>query len=132
GALDMVNFGPPETVPEKFKERQFYQHNPTVTLMRTTIEENRRLGEEIGRKAAAARGPTAIILPRLGVSAIDRTGQPFDGPKCRAALFDGIHNSCGRVAAVEMDAHINDPVFAESAAKSLLELMNRRTASTEK
>src|SRR5262249_8450433 len=60
GALDMVNFGPPETIPEKFKDRQFYRHNATVTLMRTTVDENRRLGEEIGRKAAAAKGPTAI------------------------------------------------------------------------
>src|SRR4029077_17557279 len=63
GALDMVNFGPPDTVPEKFRGRRFYQHNPTVTLMRTTPEENERLGKEIAQKASAARGPTAVLVP---------------------------------------------------------------------
>src|SRR5262249_6630015 len=67
GALDMVNFGPPETVPEKFRGRRFYQHNPTITLMRTTPEENDRLGKEIAEKASAARGPTAILVPLKGV-----------------------------------------------------------------
>src|SRR5207244_5156029 len=66
GALDMVNFGPPETVPERFKGRRFYQHNPTVTLMRTTPEENDHLGKEIAHKASAARGPTAVVVPRRG------------------------------------------------------------------
>ena len=83
GATDMVNFGPPETVPERFRHRQFYQHNPTVTLMRTTVEENAQLGEEIGRKVAAARGPAAILLPQRGVSAIDRAGEAFDDPAAR-------------------------------------------------
>ena len=77
----MVNFGPPETVPERFRDRKFYQHNPTVTLMRTTAEENAELGDEIGRKVAAATGPAAILLPLRGVSAIDREGQPFDDPR---------------------------------------------------
>src|SRR5207302_775132 len=63
GALDMVNFGPPDTVPERFKGRRFYQHNPSVTLMRTTPEENDRLGKEIAQKASAARGPTAVVVP---------------------------------------------------------------------
>src|SRR5262245_49154572 len=116
GALDMVNFGPPETIPEKFKERQFYRHNATVTLMRTTVAENRRLGEEIGRKAAAATGPTAILLPKDGVSAIDRTGQPFDSPAARAALFAGIRATSGAVSIRELDCHVNDPDFAEAAA----------------
>jgi uncharacterized protein (UPF0261 family) len=123
GALDMVNFGPPETIPSKFKERQFYRHNATVTLMRTTIDENRRLGEEIGRKAAAATGPTAIIVPRLGVSAIDGKGQPFDDPTARDALFDAIRATHGAVELVEVDMHINDVAFAEAAAKKLLGLM---------
>src|SRR5262249_8062489 len=68
GALDMVNFGPPESVPEKFKGRRFYQHNPTVTLMRTTPDENDQLGKEIAQKASAARGPTAVLVPLRGVS----------------------------------------------------------------
>src|SRR5207342_1781772 len=70
GALDMVNFGTPDTVPERFRGRRFYQHNPTVTLMRTTPEENDRLGKEIAQKASAARGPTALMVPLRGVSAI--------------------------------------------------------------
>jgi uncharacterized protein (UPF0261 family) len=123
GALDMVNFGPPETVPERFKDRKFYRHNSTVTLMRTTIDECRRLGEDVGRKAAAARGPCAIVLPRKGVSAIDREGQPFDSVECRAALFAGIRSTCGDVEVRELDLHVNDSEFAEAAAKTLLLLM---------
>ena len=87
GALDMVNFGPPESIPPNFAARKFYCHNASVTLMRTTIAESAALGEEIGRKAAAATGPTAIVLPLKGVSAIDREGQPFDDPAARSALF---------------------------------------------
>jgi uncharacterized protein (UPF0261 family) len=123
GALDMVNFGPRATVPEKFRDRKFYQHNPTVTLMRTTLEENRALGEEIGKKAAAARGPASILLPSQGVSAIDRTGQPFDDPAARAALFEGIARTRGTVEMQQLDCHINDPAFAAAAAGKLLELM---------
>jgi len=126
GALDMVNFGPPETIPEKFKERQFYRHNATVTLMRTTADENRRLGEEIGRKAAASTGPTAILLPKKGISAIDRAGQPFDSPEAREALFAGIHATSGTVRVRELDCHINDPEFAEAAAKTLIDLLHVR------
>jgi uncharacterized protein (UPF0261 family) len=127
GALDMVNFGPPETISEKFKDRQFYRHNATVTLMRTTVDENRLLGEEIGRKAAAAAGPTSILLPNGGVSAIDRTGQAFDSPAARAALFAGIRATNGAVRVKELDCHINDPEFAETAAKMLLEMLNVST-----
>src|SRR5204862_3738978 len=86
GALDMVNFGPPETVPEKFGGRRFYQHNSTVTLMRTTPEENDRLGKEIAHKASAAKGPTAVLLPLRGVSAIDAEGKPFWWPEADFAL----------------------------------------------
>src|SRR5258708_168473 len=107
GALDMVNFGPPATVPEKFKDRQCYQHNPTVTLMRTTVEENRKLGEEIGRKAAAATGRTSILIPLKGVSAIDQPGKAFDDPVARQALYDGIRATHGSVELIELDKHIN-------------------------
>lgn len=123
GALDMVNFGPPETVPAKFQGRLFYRHNPTITLMRTTPQENRALGEEIGRKAAAATGPMAILLPKLGVSAIDRTGQPFDDPSAREELFAGIRINSGHVPVEEFDHHINDPAFAAACANRLLALM---------
>ncbi len=123
GATDMVNFGPPETVPEKFQDRHFYHHNPTVTLMRTTIDENRRLGEEIARKAAAAIGPTAILLPLGGVSTIDRDGQPFDDPAVREALYNSIREHRGETELIESDHHINDPEFAELAAWRLIDMM---------
>lgn len=125
GATDMVNFGPPETVPEKFRQRLFHQHNPSVTLMRTTADENRRMGEEIGRKVNASRGPAAIMLPLRGVSAIDGPGQPFDDPAAREALFAAIREQHGATECDELDLHINDAGFAEAAAAKLLELMAR-------
>ena len=130
GALDMVNFGGiqpttglPEGATEKFRDRQFYRHNATVTLMRTAPDENRQLGEEIGQKAAAATGPTSIMLPLLGISAIDKMGQPFDDPDARTALFEGIRATHGNVELVELDHHINDASFAEAAANKLLALI---------
>jgi uncharacterized protein (UPF0261 family) len=129
GALDMVNFGPPETVPKTFDGRRFYQHNPTVTLMRTTPEENDRLGKEIAEKASAARGPTAILLPLKGVSAIDKEGGPFWWPEADRALFQSIRNWVGPgVKLVELDCHINDPAFAQTAADTLLEMVYDRSA----
>ena len=126
GALDMVNFGPRATVPDRFQDRLFYQHNPTVTLMRTTPDENRQLGEEIGRKAASATGPTSILIPLRGVSAIDSEGQPFGDPAARQALYDGIRLTHGATELIELDLHINAPEFAAVAANKLLALMNRR------
>jgi uncharacterized protein (UPF0261 family) len=124
GALDMVNFGPPETVPEKFRGRRFYQHNPTVTLMRTTPDENDRLGKEIAQKASAARGPTAVLVPLRGVSAIDREGQPFWWPEADRALFESLrHWISPHVRLSELDLHVNDPQFAQAAARALLEMM---------
>jgi uncharacterized protein (UPF0261 family) len=121
GALDMVNFGPPDTVPEKFRGRRFYQHNPTVTLMRTTPEENDRLGREIAEKASAARGPAAVLVPSRGVSAIDKEGQPFWWPEADAALFQSLRNWLSpQVELIALDLHINDPAFAEAAAHILL------------
>jgi uncharacterized protein (UPF0261 family) len=126
GALDMVNFGPPETVPEKYKSRRFYQHNPTVTLMRTTPEEMDRLGKEIAEKASAAGGPTAVLLPLRGVSAIDAEGKPFWDPQADAALFQSIRNWISpTVERVELDLHINDPAFAAACVGKLLELMRQ-------
>lgn len=124
GATDMVNFGPPATVPDRFQHRTFYEHNPTVTLMRTTSDECRRLGEEIARKAAAAIGPTLLMLPTQGVSAIDRDGQPFDDPAARQALFEAVRQHHGPVELIELDAHINDAAFAEAAARKLIDLIH--------
>jgi uncharacterized protein (UPF0261 family) len=127
GALDMVNFGPRPTVPEKFAGRRFYQHNPNITLMRTTPEENDRLGKEVAEKASAARGPTAVLVPLRGVSAIDRAGQPFWWPEADAALFQSLRNWIGpQVRLLELDLHINDPAFAEAAARTLLQMMPER------
>jgi uncharacterized protein (UPF0261 family) len=127
GATDMVNFHAPETVPERFHGRKFYPHNANVTLMRTTAEENGRLGEEIGRKVATALGPVTIMLPTAGVSAIDRAGQPFDDPAARQALFAGICSDAGTTEIVTLDCHINDPEFADAAAARLIAMMKIRS-----
>ncbi|MBX7166745.1 MAG: Tm-1-like ATP-binding domain-containing protein [Pirellulales bacterium] len=123
GATDMVNFHGFDSVPERFAGRKLYRHNPSVTLMRTTVEENDRIGADIGRKLSAARGPSAILLPRRGVSAIDREGQPFDDPQARSALFASIRRNCGDCPVTELDLHINDAAFAEAAAQRLIALM---------
>ena len=121
GALDMVNFGPRDTVPDKFSDRLFYQHNPTVTLMRTTAEETAELGRIMARKLSEAQGPTTIIIPTHGVSAIDKTGQPFDSPEARAAWTENLKAHIGgNVTVIEMDAHINDDAFAIKLAETLL------------
>jgi uncharacterized protein (UPF0261 family) len=124
GALDMVNFGPPETVPERFRSRTFYQHNPTVTLMRTTVEENAELGRIIGRKLRAATGAVTVLLPLAGVSALDREGQPFGDPEARNAFRRELKAALGdQVRCLELDCHINDPEFAERAARELLAMI---------
>ena len=127
GALDMVNFGPRETVPERFRDRLFYQHNPTVTLMRTRPAENAELGRIIAQKASAAQGPVTILLPLRGVSAIDAPGQPFHDPEADQALFqairDGVHQ---HVKLVEVDAHINDAVFAQRLVDELASILGRK------
>lgn len=131
GALDMVNFGPPDTVPAKFKDRRFYHHNPTVTLMRTTPEENDKLGKEIAQKASAAKGPTAIFLPLKGVSAIDAEGKPFWWPEADKALFDSIRLwKAPSVELVELDLHINEPAFAQAAATKLLAMVQEASGVT--
>lgn len=121
GALDMVNFGPPDTVPEQFNDRLFYQHNPTVTLMRTTPEETAELGRIMARKLSEAKGPTTVIIPTRGISAIDQTGQPFDSPEARTAWIENLKAHIGdNVTVVEIDAHINDDAFATKLAETLL------------
>jgi uncharacterized protein (UPF0261 family) len=123
GALDMVNFYAPESVPPRFKDRLFYRHNAVVTLMRTTPEENAAIGSAMAMKLSAATGPVSVLLPARGVSAIDKEGQPFDDPVARRALHEAIRTGMKRPAVIELDLHINDPAFADAAANKLLELM---------
>ena len=125
GALDMVNFGPPDTVPEQFKDRTFYQHNPTVTLMRTTVEENAELGKMMGQKLSQATGPTTVIIPQQGVSAIDQEGQPFYSAEAEAAWIENLKANLGdNVTLIEMDNHINDDAFATKLVDTLLASLN--------
>ncbi|MFC4542150.1 Tm-1-like ATP-binding domain-containing protein [Halosolutus amylolyticus] len=124
GALDMVNFGPRESVPEAFEGRTFHVHNPQVTLMRTTPEENAELGEIIAEKLNAATGPTALALPLGGVSAIDVEGEDFHDPEADAALFDALRSSLDDdVELLEMETDVNDEAFATTLAETLDEYM---------
>ena len=123
GALDMVNFYAPESVPAKFRDRTFYRHNANVTLMRTTPEECAAIGADIARKLSRAAGPVAVLLPGQGVSAIDKAGQPFDDPLARRALHEAIRAGLPEGDVRELDLHINDAEFADAAAAMLIELM---------
>ena len=126
GALDMVNFGPWDTVPEQFKDRNLYKHNPTVTLMRTTAEELKEIGGKIAEKLNAAKGDTVLMLPLKGVSAIDVEGAPFYDAEADAALFDTLRTQINdKVELIEMDNAVNDDDFALAAAKKLIELLNK-------
>jgi uncharacterized protein (UPF0261 family) len=128
GAMDMVNFGPRDTVPERFADRTFFMHNPTVTLMRTTEAENDELGRRLGAKLAAAKGPTALVVPRNGVSALDADGMPFRDESADAALFDAALAAVGgsAVTVIDEDAHINDEDLAVRAADLLHDLIVTR------
>ena len=120
GALDMVNFGPRETVPARFAGRRFHEHNAAVTLMRTTPDECRELGRTLARKLNAARGPVSVFVPRGGVSMIDVPGQPFHDPDADQALFAELEAGLdSRIEVVTSDASINDPGFATAMADQL-------------
>jgi uncharacterized protein (UPF0261 family) len=124
GALDMVNFGPRDSVPEKFEGRNLYVHNPTVTLMRTTPEENAELGRQIGRKLSAAKGRAALFVPLKGVSMIAVEGQPFHDAVADEALLAGLRETLdGGVEVHEVDTDVNDPEFATAMADRLHELI---------
>ena len=127
GCLDMVNFGPRETVPGKFAARRFYQHNPQVTLMRTTPEECAALGRILAEKVNAYRGPVTVLLPLRAISIISAPGGAFHWPEADAALFGAIKNHlCPGIPLIEVDAAINDPVFAEACANTLLASIAKR------
>jgi uncharacterized protein (UPF0261 family) len=125
GALDMVNFGPLDTVPEQFRGRNLYVHNPTVTLMRTTPEECAELGRRIARKLSAAKGPVALFVPLRGVSLIATEGQPFHDPEADRALIEALRENVGpNVEVHELDTDLNDPEFADAMANRLHELVS--------
>jgi uncharacterized protein (UPF0261 family) len=131
GCVDMANYGPPATVPEKYRHanRRFYEWNPSVTLMRTNVSENREMGEIFARKANAAKGPVAFLLPLRGVSMLDGDGQPFCDRDADSAMFQAIKsNSKPHIPVAEIDVNINDPAFAAKAVGMMLELI-RQTKS---
>ncbi|WP_335935560.1 Tm-1-like ATP-binding domain-containing protein [Streptomyces sp. PTD5-9] len=132
GALDMVNFGARETVPERFSGRRLLVHNPTVTLMRTTAAEMAELGALMGRKLATAQGPTAVLWPSGGVSAVDAPGGPFQDPEADAAGLAALRTALegSAVELREVDAHLNDPAFAVAAADRLHQLIGDRARAT--
>ena len=121
GCLDMVNFGPPETVPTKFKGRNFYQHNPQVTLMRTTPEECGQLGKILAQKINLSTGPVTVLIPLKAISVISAPGQKFHDPAADKALFDNLKQNLRKdIPVTEMDCTVNDPKFAEACARALL------------
>lgn len=127
GALDMVNFGPRDSVPEEFEGRNFHVHNPQVTLMRTTPEENAEIGRIIAAKLNAATGSVSLALPLGGVSMLDDEGEDFHDPKADAALFDALRDNIDEhVHLMELDANINDEAFAHTVAEQLHEYMQER------
>ncbi|RWE29927.1 Tm-1-like ATP-binding domain-containing protein, partial [Mesorhizobium sp.] len=128
GALDMVNFWAPPTIPERYRGRQFYEHNPNVTLMRTTAEECRKIGEWIGRRLARCEGPVRFLIPEKGVSALDVEGGAFFDPEADAALFDGIERTIMPAetrTVTRLPLHINDPAFAKVAAEAFLDIAQK-------
>jgi len=121
-----VNFYGPDSVPEKFQGRNFYQHNPQVTLMRTSPEECVQLGKIIAEKVNLSKAPVTVLLPRKAISVISAAGQKFNDPVADLALFDAIKSNLRKdIAVVEMDCRINDPEFAEACAQALLKNMKR-------
>ncbi|PHP66841.1 hypothetical protein CSC94_12115 [Zhengella mangrovi] len=133
GALDMVNFGARETVPERFSGRNFVIHNPTVTLMRTTAEENRAFGQWIGERMNQMEGPAIFLIPEGGVSVLDKPGGPFHDPAADKALFDALEGTVRQTARrriVRVNANINDEAFSSAVVSAFLSVCNplRRTA----
>ena len=128
GALDMVNFGAMETVPQHYRERKLYPHNPQVTLMRTTVEENIRQARWIANRLNQCEGEVRFLLPLGGVSALDAPGQPFWDPDADAALFETLASEfrqTDRRRLVRLPFHINDPNFAQAGVEEFLAIVRR-------
>jgi uncharacterized protein (UPF0261 family) len=125
GALDMVNFQAIETVPERYRDRMLYRHNPQVTLMRTTAEESRQIGAWIGERLNRCDGPVRFLIPEGGVSAIDAPGQPFHDPDADAALFDSLESTVDQTEQrklIRLPFHINDRQFSDALVDSFREI----------
>ena len=128
GALDMVNFGAPDTIPERYRQRRLHVHNPQVTLMRTTPEENDRIGRWIGEKLNRMDGPVRFFLPEGGVSALDAPGQPFWDPDADAALFRALERDVRQTSnrqLIRTKNNINDPEFAAAIVSAFRPLLGR-------
>lgn len=128
GALDMVNFWAPPTIPERYRGRLFYEHNPNVTLMRTTPDECRAIGEWIGARLGRCDGPVRFLIPEKGVSALDIEGGAFFDPEADAALFEAIERTIQPSAnrrLTRLPLHINDPEFAKAAVAAFLDIASK-------
>ena len=133
GCLDMVNFGPPETVPAKFSGRKFYQHNPQVTLMRTTAEECEQLGGIIANKLNFSTGPVTVLLPLRGGSVVSAPGEPFHDSIADRTLYNALKtNLRPNIPVVEMDCTINELAFAEACADALLQKLGPSRAGASR
>ena len=127
GALDMVNFHGMDTVPPAFAGRTFYRHTPAVTLMRTTPDECREIARRLAAQLNRSTAPVTLVLPLGGVSMIDAPGQPFHDPEADRALFETLRESVGpTVRVVDVDAHINDPLFADTLVREMLAVLTPR------
>lgn len=125
GAIDMVNFWAPSTVPEKYRGRRFYEHNPNVTLMRTTADECRLVGEWIGERLSRCEGPVRFLIPEKGVSALDIEGGPFWDPEADRSLFEAIERTIAPTGSRHVERlpfHINDPAFADAVVQAFREI----------
>jgi uncharacterized protein (UPF0261 family) len=134
GALDMVNFGAPETVPERYRGRMFYRHNPQITLMRTTVEENILQARWIAARLNQCEGEVRFLLPTGGVSALDAPGQPFWDQRADAALFETLTaelEQTDRRKLRRVPYHINDPQFAQAAVEEFLAVAQAKLALRE-
>lgn len=132
GCMDMVNFGPMDTVPEKYRDRQLYSWAPDVTLMRTNKEENIQLGEMLGAKINQSFGSVIVLLPERGISQLDDKGKEFYDPEANQVLFDSIKRKVREpVSVFELDAHINESFFATMAVNSLVLMMEERGEPNE-
>ena len=126
GAADTIVLPPRDQVPEKFKNRRLNVHNPTMTTMRTTPEENVEIAKFIADRLNQAKGPTCVILPLGGLSSIDRPGKIFYDPEANAALFSTLkQNLSSNIEIIEDDHHLDDPEFATRVGESMIRLLKQ-------